>query len=495
MGMCSLSLLESRLRRGGSPADSDPWPDVCIDSRKVTPGAVFVALPPVGGEHAAGGAAFIQDALARGAGYIVCVPEQAVSCPSDQVEVVDCADPRKALGQLLRARHGTERLSFPLVGVTGTNGKTTCTYLLEHLFGSAGWKTGVLGTVAYRWPGHVEDAAMTTPDCPDLHAMLAAMQESGVGIAFMEVSSHALDQERVAGLDFRGAVFTNLTQDHLDYHGDMGRYFHAKARLFRELCSASAVRVVGADNEWGRNLLELVPEAWGYGLQEQPAGAAYLAGEMISSGTDGLWLRMRYAGKTWKLHSPLVGRFNAENLLAVQALGLGFGLTPEDFQCLETFNGVPGRLERIPNPANHAVFVDYAHTPDALVNVLTALRGAGFPRIITVFGCGGDRDRTKRPRMGEAVARFSDVAVLTSDNPRHEAPEAIMADVMPGLAGAKQVLQEPDRGLAIQKALELMQAGDVLLVAGKGHERTQQIGDVKYPFSDQQIIREMLGCA
>ena len=216
MGMCSLSLLESRLRRdrGGL------GPDVCIDSRKVTRGSVFVALPPVGvvGEHAAGGAAFIHDALARGAGYIVCAPEQAVACPADQVEVVDCAEPRKALGQLLRARYGTDLLSFPLVGVTGTNGKTTCTYLLAHLFEAAGRKTGVLGTVAYRWPGHVEDAPMTTPDCPDLHAMLAAMQRQDVGIAFMEVSSHALDQERVAGLEFSGAVFTNLTQDHLDYH-------------------------------------------------------------------------------------------------------------------------------------------------------------------------------------------------------------------------------------------------------------------------------------
>ena len=493
MGMCSLSLLESRLRRdrGGL------GPDVCIDSRKVTRGSVFVALPPVGvvGEHAAGGAAFIHDALARGAGYIVCAPEQAVACPADQVEVVDCAEPRKALGQLLRARYGTDLLSFPLVGVTGTNGKTTCTYLLAHLFEAAGRKTGVLGTVAYRWPGHVEDAPMTTPDCPDLHAMLAAMQRQDVGIAFMEVSSHALDQERVAGLEFSGAVFTNLTQDHLDYHGDMDRYFKAKARLFRELCSSSAVRVVGADNEWGRTLLELVPEAWGYGLQAQPAGAAFLGGEMISSGTAGLRLRMRYAGKTWELHSPLVGRFNAENLLAVQALALGFDLTPADFQCFETFNGVPGRLERIPNPANLDLFVDYAHTPDALVNVLTSLRGAGFQRIVTVFGCGGDRDRTKRPLMGEAVARFSDVAVLTSDNPRHEDPEAIMADVMPGLKGAGQVLREPDRGTAILKALDLLKPGDVLLVAGKGHERTQQIGDVKHPFSDQRIIREILGCA
>ena len=199
--------------------------------------------------------------------------------------------------------------------------------------------------------------------------------------------------------------------------------------------------------------------------------------------------------RTWELHSPLVGRFNAENLLAVQALALGFDLTPADFQCFETFNGVPGRLERIPNPANLDIFVDYAHTPDALVNVLTSLRGAGFQRIVTVFGCGGDRDRTKRPLMGEAVARFSDVAVLTSDNPRHEDPEAIMADVMPGLKGAGQVLREPDRGTAILKALDLLKPGDVLLVAGKGHERTQQIGDVKHPFSDQRIIREILGCA
>ena len=193
--------------------------------------------------------------------------------------------------------------------------------------------------------------------------------------------------------------------------------------------------------------------------------------------------------------SPLVGNYNAENLLAVQAVALGFGLDPEAFRCFETFCGVPGRLERILNPQNLDVFVDYAHTPDALINVLNALRGAGFKRIVTVFGCGGNRDRAKRPLMGEAVARLSDVAVLTSDNPRHEEPEAIMADVMPGLSGAAEVFADPDRRRAIEKGLELLHPGDALLIAGKGHESTQQIGDVKHPFSDQQTVREILGCA
>ena len=436
------------------------------------------------------------DAVARGAGYVVCRPESAGNC--GEAEVVDCADPRQALGLLARARYGTASLPFPVVGVTGTNGKTTTTYLLDHLFASAGKKTGVLGTVSYRWPGHHEDAPMTTPDCLDVHTMLADMRSAGVDMAFMEVSSHALDQNRVAGVGFGGAVFSNLTQDHLDYHHDMETYFKAKAKLFLDGDGkpfADRVMAIGTDNPWGARLAGMAPEAIGFGLTASGASGRYLEGKVLSSTTAGLRLHARFEGREWEFTSPLVGNYNAENLLAVQAVALGFGLDPEVFRCFETFCGVPGRLERILNPQNLDVFVDYAHTPDALINVLNALRGAGFKRIVTVFGCGGNRDRAKRPLMGEAVARLSDVAVLTSDNPRHEEPEAIMADVMPGLSGAAEVFADPDRRRAIEKGLELLHPGDALLIAGKGHENTQQIGDVKHPFSDQQTVREILGCA
>lgn len=293
-------------------------------------------------------------------------------------------------------------------------------------------------------------------------------------------------------------MFSNLTQDHLDYHHDMETYFKAKAKLFLDGDGkpfADRVMAIGTDNPWGARLAGMATEAIGFGLTASGASGRYLEGKVLSSTTAGLRLHARFEGREWEFTSPLVGNYNAENLLAVQAVALGFGLDPEAFRCFETFCGVPGRLERILNPQNLDVFVDYAHTPDALINVLNALRGAGFKRIVTVFGCGGNRDRAKRPLMGEAVARLSDVAVLTSDNPRHEEPEAIMADVMPGLSGAAEVFADPDRRRAIEKGLELLHPGDALLIAGKGHESTQQIGDVKHPFSDQQTVREILGCA
>lgn len=465
---------------------------LCADSRKVTPGCVFFALPG----NTVDGGVFIEDAVSRGAAWVVCRPEHTRLC--GPAKPIVCLNPRQAMGSLANAFYETASLPFPVIGVTGTNGKTTVTYLLDHMFLAGKKKTGVLGTITYRWPGHEEDAPLTTPDCLELHAMFAQMRETGVEVACMEVSSHALEQDRVAGVAFKGAVFTNLTQDHLDYHKDMEAYFQAKSRLFLHAEGrpfTDRVMAVGTDNIWGAKLARMLPEPIRYGLQPRPEkNGRYLKGEILSNAPEGLHLRMSFEDRIWDLKSPLVGQFNAENLLAVQALGLGLNFNPADFKCFETFGGVPGRLERILNPQEFNIFVDYAHTPDALINVLSALRSAGFKRLVTVFGCGGNRDRTKRPLMGEAVAQLSDVAVLTSDNPRHEDPEAIMNDTMPGLAGAGLVIKEVDRRQAIKKALELLLPGDALLVAGKGHERTQQIGSVKYPFSDQQVIREMLGC-
>ncbi|MDE7065498.1 MAG: UDP-N-acetylmuramoyl-L-alanyl-D-glutamate--2,6-diaminopimelate ligase, partial [Desulfovibrionaceae bacterium] len=292
-----------------------------------------------------------------------------------------------------------------------------------------------------------------------------------------------------------GESFSNLTQDHIDFHQDMESYFRAKARLFLEVPRSDKAAVINADDPWGQRLLELCPEALSYGLGEGTAGRRHLAGRILSSSTAGLHLGMALEGRKWEVRSPLVGRFNASNLLAVQALCLELGADPADFRHLENFYGVPGRLERISNERGLDVFVDYAHTPDALMNVLKALRDAGFQRIITVFGCGGNRDRAKRPLMGQAVAAGSDVAVLTSDNPRHEDPEAIIADVLPGLKQARRLVVEADRRKATLAGLKLLRPGDALLVAGKGHESYQQIGAVKHPYSDQQTLRELLRCA
>lgn len=479
-----------------------------LDSRRVSPGCVFVAM---NGTTTDGGR-FIPDAIAADAGFIVC--ERHLAKTVTGAVPVPVENPRAALASLAAALHNTAALPFTLVGVTGTNGKTTVTYLLEHLFRQKGTAAGVIGTIAQRWPGHEAEAAMTTPDCVELHAMLADMAGAGVTLAAMEVSSHALDQSRVAEIPFGGAVFTNLTQDHLDYHQTFEAYYAAKARLFLDLARADKTMAVCIDDKWGQRLAADILNRHGqnanlitFGFDRQGLkpcrwqSSRHLTGQILESSRAGLHLRMTCSGTAgldlaWEIRSPLVGAFNAENLLAAQAIGLGLGFLPEDFLCFETFQGVPGRLERIPNDRGLDVFVDYAHTPDALVNVLNALRNAGFQRIVCVFGCGGNRDRTKRPLMGEAVAQGADIAVLTSDNPRHEDPQAIIADVMPGLTQhpgmACEVIAEPDRRRAMARAMERLRPGDALLVAGKGHETTQQIGDVKHPFSDQQTLRELL---
>lgn len=466
--------------------------EVRADSRTVTPGDIFVAVPGASED----GGRYIPEAVAAGAGIVVCRPgaERAAEAGGARCRFISHEDPREALWRLAEARFGTQSLPLRVVGITGTNGKTTTAALLEHLFTEAGHRVGVLGTVTYRWPGHSEPAPLTTPDPLSLHAMLARMAEAGVDIAFMEVSSHALAQQRVSGVNFAGAVFTNLTQDHLDFHPDMESYFKAKARLFLELPRADKATAINADDPWGRRLLELCPAALSFGLGRGAPGRRHLWGEILSSGTAGVHLRMRLGDAEWELRSPLVGAFNAANLLAAQALALELGLEPSALQALASFTGVCGRLERVENPRGLHVFVDYAHTPDALVNVLTALRGAGFSRIVTVFGCGGNRDRTKRPLMGEAVARHADVAVLTSDNPRNEDPGTILEDVLPGLATAREVVVEADRRAATARALAMLGPEDALLIAGKGHEDYQIIRGVKHHYSDQEVVRELLLC-
>ncbi len=425
------ALLET-CRRGGV--------EVRSDSRAVARGDIFVAVPGVNED----GARFIPAAVQAGASVVVCRPggaeEGAVrnAARAEDCRVVYHDDPREALWRLAEARWRTDVLNITVLGVTGTNGKTTSTYLLERLLTEAGHKVGV---------------------------------------------------------PFACAAFTNLTQDHLDFHNDMESYFKTKARLFLELPRAEKALAVNADDPWGRRLLELCPRALSFGLQQGPPRRRHLWGELLSAGTDGCHLRMHLKGRTWELRSPLVGAFNASNLLTVQALALEMGLEPEQFVALEGFTGVCGRLERVNNPQGLNVFVDYAHTPDALVNVLKALRGAGFKRIITVFGCGGNRDRSKRPLMGEAVARYADVAVLTSDNPRFEEPQAILQDVLPGLREAREVLVEVDRRTATARALDMLDKDGALLIAGKGHEDYQIIQGVRHHYSDQEVVRELLHCA
>ncbi len=483
-------------------------PELRTHSGSVKPGDIFVALPKAapGGRDFSQAGTYLAEAARSGAAYVVC-PQDALGLADVMRKagsgtgprLVTVENTRAALGELALARYGLDGGGPTLAGVTGTNGKTTETYLLEAIFRAAGKKTGIIGTIEYRWPGHCEASPLTTPGCVQLHAMLADMREAGTEIAVMEVSSHALDQERIAGLRFSAALFTNLTLDHLDYHRDMEEYFRAKARLFLDPAEGGApgtgkALAVNADDAFGARLLDMCPAALGYGFGASDRDN-FLRGELLEQSREGLRLRMRHRGKSWDLASPLVGGFNAANLLGAQALGLAMGYTEAQFRALGEFCGVPGRLERVPNPQGLSVFVDYAHTPDALVKALSALREARFGRIVTVFGCGGDRDRTKRPLMAKAASALSDVVVLTSDNPRTEDPLAIMADARPGLAGAAGVIEEPDRKKAIGLALAELKAGDALLVAGKGHEPYQIIGTVRHPFSDQLTVKEFLGCA
>ncbi len=484
-----------------------------IDSRAVCEGDVFAALPPAvpGGEDRR--EAYIAAALEKGAWCVAApaavVEGMGIDTKADKAHRWLLADDvRSLLGTLAAARFGTEEADIPVVAVTGTNGKTTCAYLLEHLYRSKNMPAGVLGTISYRWPGHDVPAPLTTPDCLTLHRSLAAMREAGAKVAIMEASSHSIDQRRVAGLNFAATAFTNLTQDHLDYHKTMESYFAAKRSLFADLPLKRKAMVINADDEYGRRLLEEFPQALGVGMRWPLVDRPFLLADVRRADTSGLeldfyWQKNRGERVSWHLHSPLVGLHNASNLLIVSGLALSLGFTPDDLQCFRSFMGVPGRLERIPTPpadkpwmpaAGAGVFVDYAHTPDALIRVLEALRDAQFRRIITVFGCGGDRDRTKRPLMGEAVASRSDIAIATSDNPRTEDPEAILDDIMPGLASAQQAYREADRRKALELGVSLLRPGDALLVAGKGHEDYQIIGTEKTHFSDQEVLKELISC-
>ncbi len=467
---------------------------VRTDSREVQPGEVFVLMPTAGDKSGD----FLGDALSHGAGWVVVGEGQPV--PGDMsaglVRVPDTAD---ALGMLAEAHFRTREQAMQVIGVTGTNGKTTVAYLLEGLLTACGRNVGVLGTVAYRWPGTVIESNLTTPGCWRLHELFSRMSEAGVDTVVMETSSHALHQKRVAGLEFDAAVLTNLTQDHMDYHHDFESYYQAKNLLFGTYPRLDKHKAANADDPYGLRLLSEYPDALGFTLKgARPAGGnQMLRGDLVECTPRGLTLRMEWEGKCWSLKSGLVGAHNASNLLAAQAVALGIGLGPADMQPLASFTGVPGRLQRVANERDLDIFVDYAHTPDALINVQRALRDAGFKRLITVFGCGGNRDKTKRPLMARAVAEQADVAVLTSDNPRFEDPLAIIADARPGLAEAKQVVENPDRYAAIREAVSIMRPGDALLVAGKGHEPYQLINGVKHPFSDveavSRAIHEVLG--
>jgi UDP-N-acetylmuramyl-tripeptide synthetase len=454
---------------------------VVSDNREAKPGSLFAALRGA----KADGHAFAPAAAAAGAAALLVEREIAgVSCA--QVIVERTAD---ALPKIASAFYGEPSKSLKLVGVTGTNGKTTTTYLIRAIFAAAGVRAGVIGTVGYVIGGEVRKAPNTTPDVLTIQKSLREMLDCGERAAAMEVSSHALDQGRVEELHFSAGIFTNLTGDHLDYHKTMDAYGAAKAKLFESLAE-NAFAVLNADDPSSGRMAK----AARCGVYRfSSAGNADFCAKVRAESLEGTQLKMRLISREINVNLPLVGRYNISNALGAAAachlLGVG---TDAIARGLGSFKGVPGRLERVSPPGAPVVLVDYAHTDDALINVLSTIRPIAKKKLITVFGCGGDRDRTKRPRMALAVQKFSDFVVVTSDNPRTEDPHAILAEIEKGFSPGAKYVKIADRREAIGCAIRLAVPGDVVLIAGKGHEDYQIFRDRTIHFDDREVSREFL---
>ena len=461
------------------------------DSRKVRKGSAFFTLAGM----KADGKTYIADAVSRGASVVVSEKEYGGDFPCIVVR-----DARNALASVSEAFFGCPSQTLMIAGVTGTNGKTTTTYLVESMLAADGVACGVIGTVEYRFGGKRIEAPHTTPEAPELSGILAEMKSAGTKAVAIEVSSHALDMKRVEGLSFDVAAFSNLTRDHLDYHGTMDKYYAAKSRLFRSFpsCGKKTTAVINIDDRFGRILAGWTqfPVISVSGTPEAKSDIHPITSEVT---LDGIRATVAAPGGRVEVRSSLVGRHNLANILLAAGIARALGVSTKGIESgIASMRGVPGRLERVGNSAGVACLVDYAHTDDALVNVLTTLRELATARIITVFGCGGDRDRGKRPLMGNAAASLSDIAIVTSDNPRTEDPAAIIREILPGVkaTGKKEIAGGglagsgfaviQDRREAIAVAVSAAGRGDILLIAGKGHEDYQIVGTVKHHFDDRE---------
>ncbi len=475
------------LKTGGH-ADVDVS-GVQYDSRRVSPGDVFVAMR--GGST--DGNRFVDAALQQGAAAIVTDSSEAfdrLRTSNRDLPLAVVEHGRRALAEVSAAAFGHPERRLKLSAVTGTNGKTTTTLLLEQLLASVGRKSVLLGTIETHIAGEVRPTEHTTPESRDIYATFAEAVSAGCTEAVMEMSSHALEQERVWGLPVDLAIFTNLTQDHLDFHGTMEDYARAKAKLFAGVgAPPPRIAVVNLDDPWSAEMVKAFHgELMTYGIGEQ--NAAYRATNIgLGAGHTDFVLDTPLSSA--QIHSPLSGHVNVLNLLAASCAALARGLTLDQVaRATPMLKQVPGRFEVVPGSqqAGFTVVVDYAHTPDALVNLLQLARNLVKPgrgRVITLFGCGGDRDRTKRPKMGRAAAEASDLVIVTSDNPRTEQPSAIIDEILPGVRATNTpAIVEPDRRVAIERAIRSARPGDIVLLAGKGHEKVQVFADGAIPFDD-----------
>jgi UDP-N-acetylmuramoyl-L-alanyl-D-glutamate--2,6-diaminopimelate ligase len=484
----------SQLVDGFASVPAGPDPEVrglAADSRQVAPGDLFVARRGVKVDAAA----FVADAVRKGA--VAIVSETPLEAPVPCLVVPDAND---ALGRLADRLRREPSRDVAVTGVTGTNGKTTTTFLTHWFLEAAGRPATLLGTVVNRIVGRPETTALqTTPDALTLHRALAETREGGGRDLVMEVSSHALDQRRTAGVRWRCGVFTNLTRDHLDYHGTLQAYGDAKARLFEQLPPDGAAVLNVHDPFSAQLACRTAARVVRYGWRE--AGRAWpfgvppeVSAEVLGTTLHGTRLTLDLGGERGAVLLPLVGAFNVENALGAAAAAWSLGVEPRLVRAaLEACPGVPGRLERVEaGPGRPTVLVDYGHTPDALERVLTSLRPLTRGRLVCVFGCGGDRDRGKRPLMGRAVERLADVAVVTSDNPRSEEPRAIIDQVLAGLERPRAAHVVLDREAAIRAAIGLAGPDDVVVLAGKGHEQGQIFRDRTAPFDDRVVARRVL---
>lgn len=457
------------------------------DSRRVIPGCCYVAVK---GTQFDGHTA-ISGAIEAGAVAIVAETPCTEQATKTGVCWVQVKDTHEANGLLMSAWNGFPSQQLVTLGVTGTNGKTTISFLTNAIFRATWQRAGLIGTILYDDGARRSPSHNTTPGCAELQAMLSDMVKNGCRAAAMEVSSHALHQHRTTGTDFRVGIFTNLTQDHLDYHGTMEEYYQSKKLLFTRMAANKAVKstaVINVDDEYGRRLAEElrpIMKVRTFGLAKD---ADFRAEPKIIS-LKGSQYELVYNNKSYLVRTPLIGEFNVSNSLAALAGAVAAGVNIRDaITCLAQSPQVPGRMELVSSVNNVQCFVDYAHTPDAVENVCRTMKQlCRQGRVFTIFGCGGDRDRTKRPLMGEAAARYSDVCIVTSDNPRTENPETIIDEIMPGIPKEKQH-RITDREEAIRAALKLARPGDCILIAGKGHENYQIFADETITFSDSAVV-------
>lgn len=489
------------------PEARDPLASVTInqltqDSREARAETLFFAIE--GSTH--DGHDFLSKVLSKGAVAVARAGHPCLASLGNQMNIIEVTDTRQAMGEAAARFHGEPSKHMLACGVTGTNGKTTSTYLLEALLEAWGQKTAVIGTVENRFGEYRVPSTHTTPGSLGLQSLLSDFARHGATAVAMEVTSHALDQKRVAGVKFDAAIFTNLTQDHLDYHQTMEEYYQAKARFFFDYPSLR-VRAIHVEDPYGKRLAEECRarglEAITFGREGCDVNYGELA--LSARGIEGeVPINFSGAMRSIPIRSPMIGSFNVQNLTGAIAVGVGLGIPPEIISsALATACQVPGRMETVPNERGITVVVDYAHTPDALEKALKTLHALlaaestphSTKRLLCVFGCGGDRDATKRPLMGEIAERLADTVFVTSDNPRTEDPGKIIDDILSGFKRLDQAHRFPDRKIAINHAISLARAGDIVLIAGKGHEDYQIVGTQKLPFDDRKVATEALKAA